>query len=239
MTRLLHGSLWIVVMLAASLAPAVLQAQELRQSLPALSAGETLRFRLLWPSGIGLGEAVMIATAGQNDLHFEMTIEADLPVRKISGSVTASATREGLCSLKYHRKMKEGAKTSEETIEFDQQNHQARRMLGGQSSTPPIPPCARDPLTFLYYYRNQLASGAPADTASFFLGAERSLEVKPAGNESVAVGGRERAASKFLVTYHNPSSAKTFELWFTSDARREPLLVRLPSPLAIFSAELE
>ncbi|MBI2817103.1 MAG: DUF3108 domain-containing protein [Acidobacteria bacterium] len=228
-----------VALLIGSLAAPLLRAQELPKSLPALSSGETLRFRLLWPSGIALGEAVISSTAGQNELHFEMRIEADLPVRRISGSVTASATRDGLCSLKYHRKMIEGPKTSEEKIDFDQKNHQAIRMLGGQTTTVPIAACARDPLTFLYYYRNQLAAGSTADTASFFLGSERSLEVKPAGTETVTVSGRERQAEKFLVTYHSRNSAKTFELWFSSDSRREPVLVRLPSPLAVFSAELE
>lgn len=239
MTRRFRNLFVSVGMLAGLFAVPVLRAQELQKRLPALSSGETLRFRLLWPSGIAFGEATMTAAAGQNDLHFEMRIEADLPIRRISGSVTSSATRDGLCSTQYHRKMIEGTKTSEENIDFDQKSHQARRMLGGQSATVPIPACARDPLTFLYYYRNQLAAGSPIDSGSFFLGFERTIEVKPAATETVAVSGRERPAEKFLVTYHTPSTTRTFELWFSSDSRREPVLIRLPSPLAIFSAELE
>lgn len=216
-----------------------LPAQEARPALAALVSGETLKLRLLWPSGVTLGEAVMSATAGQNDLHFEMTVEADLPIHNISGSFTSIATREGLCSIQYHRKMNEGPKVSEESIDFDQKAHQARRTLGGQTATLPIPQCARDPLTFLYYYRNQLATGSPADLSTFFLGPERSLEVKPAGTEKVSAGGRERSAGKYLVTYHGPNSARTFDLWFSADGAREPVLIRLPSSLAIFSAELE
>ena len=215
------------------------RAQESSKALPALASGETLKFKLLWPSGVAMGEAIMTAAAGQNDLHFEMKIEAKLPVYNIAGSFTSSASREGLCSIQYHRKMTEGAKVSEESIDFDQKNHQARRILDGQAASLPIPQCARDPLTFLYYYRNQVAAGIPADIGTFFLGPERSIEIKPARQENISVKGSQRSAGKYLVTYRVRNSAKTFELWISSDARREPVMVRLPSSLAIFSAELE
>jgi len=228
-----------MAMILLGIAPRQLPAQKMQNSLPALASGETLKFKLSWPSGVSLGEAAMTVTAGQKDLHFAMTIDAELPVYNLSGSVSSVATRQGLCSIEYRRKIKEGAKTSEESIDFDQQTHQARRTLNGITASFPTPECARDPMTYLYYFRNQLAAGGQADPSTFFLGPERSIEVKPGGTESVPIQGTKRMAGRFSVTYQGTSSARTFEMWISADARREPVMVKLPSPLAIFTAELE
>jgi hypothetical protein len=207
--------------------------------LPGFASGETLRYKLFWPGGFSLGEAVLAITPSEKELRFELTVEADLPTHNIVDSFTSVATRETLCSSKFQRKSREGAKASEESVEFDQKAHQARRTRGGQTAAFPIPECARDPLTFLYYFRSQIAAGAPINSATFYVGSGYGLEIRPAGAETVRVGGRERQAEKYFVTYRGPNSEKTFELWISTDSRRELVLFRVPFPLAVFSAELQ
>ena len=75
-------------------------------------------------------------------------------------------------------------------MEFDQKSHLARRTAGGNTTSVTIPDCARDPLVFLYYFRNQLAKGSPIDTATFFSGPGRSLEILSAGKDNVTFAGK-------------------------------------------------
>jgi len=218
-------------------------AAEPERALPAQQvaapAPESLKFRLLWPSGLALGEGVLASSMPSGQVRLTFTVEVELPTFRLSASFTSVATQTDLCSLQYHRNATEGAKVVEESIEFDQTSHQAHRTFGGETSALSIPNCARDPLVFLYYFRRQLAAGKPADVSTFFAGTGSSLEIKPAGTETVSVGGVKRNAEKFLVTYRRPRRETTFELWTAADAARTPLLIRLPSSLATFSAELE
>jgi len=208
-------------------------------ALQGFAAGETLRYKLLWPSGVGLGEALLAVSPADKGVRFELSVEADLPIHNITDSLTSLATSEGLCSLESQKKTQEGAKKSSESIEFDQKAHQARRTSGGQTASFPIPDCARDPLTFLYYFRSQLSAGGPVNLHTFYSSPGHSLEVKAVGPETVSAGGRRRLADRYSVTYHRPNSATTFEVWFSEDSRREPVLIRLPTSLAVFSAELQ
>jgi hypothetical protein len=225
-----------ILLTARGPAPSALQAS---QGASLFAGGETLRFRLLWPSGVGLGEAVLTVSAGQSQLHLDMTVDADLPIQKISGKFSSVATPNGLCSIQYHRKMIEGSKTSEETIEFDQKAHQAKRTVNGQTATLPVSECAKDPLAFLYYFRSELAKRRTAQISSLVLAPDKSLEISSGTTETITAGGRQRKAQKFSAAIRYPYSTKSFEVWFSTDGRWEPLMVRLPSPLAVFSAEIE
>ena len=219
---------------------AVLAAQGSQSPSLDFGGGETLKLKLLWPSGVSLGEAVFVsAPTEKNKLRFELTVEADLPGHDIVESYTSLAARDTLCSLQFQKKGKEGARTSEETLEFDQSAHQVSKTSGGKTTVLPAPGCARDPLTFFYYFRKQLAAGNPVNQATFYPAPGYGLDLKPSGVQTISAGGRQRRAEKYLVTYSGPNSSKTFELWVSAEARREPLLVRLPFPLAIFSAELQ
>ena len=203
------------------------------------NGGETLRLKLSWPSGVGLGEAVLTASDMQGQLHLDMTVDADLPIYNISGKFSSVATADGFCSIQYHKKMTEGSKVSEESIDFDQKAHEAKRTVNGHTSTISVSECAKDPLTFLYYFRSELAKRKTAQTASLVLAPERSLEITGGSTETITAAGRQHKAQKFSASIRYPYTSKTFDVWFSADGHWEPLLVRLPSPLAVFSAEME
>ena len=236
-----------VVLCAAAVCPAILltargpspSAPQASQNASLFGGGETLRFKLLWPSGVGLGEAVLTVSTAQSQLHLDMTVEADLPIRNISGKFSSVATADGLCSIQYHRKMIEGSKTSEESIEFDQKARQAKRTVNGQTATLSVSECARDPLAFLYYFRSELAQHRTAQVNSIVMAPDKHLEISGGATETITAGGRQRKAQKISAAIRYPYTSKSFEVWFSTDGHWEPLMVRLPSPLAVFSAEIE
>jgi len=206
---------------------------------PPFESGERLVYRLLWPSGIPLGEAVFEVSRQDKELHFDLTLDARLPQYSVRYHFSSVATQEGLCSLRYQQTMKDGPRTAEETIEFDQAAHQAKRTGGRQPGSVEIPACARDPLTFIYYTRSRLAAGQPAESGSVHLGRNVTVQLAVSGAETVSVIGTPRATEKLQVSIPRGNSQRTLEVWFAPDAMRTPLRIAVPTTLAEFRAELE
>ena len=201
--------------------------------------GERLVYRLLWPSGILLGEAVFEVTPQGDELHFEATLEARLPQYRFNSTFSAVAAREGLCSLQFHQKIEEGKETSEESMEFDQKAHRVRRIQGRNTTTATIPECARDPLTFLYYLRSRAAQGQAVESSRIHYGKEIALELDQDGTGTVAVGGVQKPGEKLEVRFPARNGERTVEVWFSSDPARTPFLFTVPTTLADFRAELD
>lgn len=205
-----------------------------------LISGEKLTYRLLWPSGVSLGEAFLEASPAGAETHFQMTVEINLPQYPLRHTSSSVAAGEGLCSLRFRQETAGGGKKwAEESIEFDQAAHQAHWTRNGQTTTASIAECAQDPLTFIYFFRSRLAEGKPLDLQTLYRGGNFNVNVKKAGIETVAVRGQPRQTEKFVVTYPGPDQEMTFELWIATDAERLPVRLRVPSPLAVFTAELE
>ncbi len=201
--------------------------------------GERLVYRLLWPSGLPLGEAVFEVTPQGNELHFRASVEASLPQNRFNSTFSAVAAREKLCSLQFHQKLEEGSQSSEEALEFDQAAHRVRRIRGRDATTAPIPECARDPLTFLYYARSRLAAGEPVEPGSLHYGRESPAQLAPGRAGTVEVGGAPRPGEKFTLRFAARNRDRTLEIWFAPDATRIPLRFTIPTSLADFKAELE
>ena len=202
-------------------------------------SGERLVYRLLWPSGIPLGEAVFEVSSQGDDLHFQATIEARLPQYRFNSTFSAVAARKGLCSLQFHQKIEEGKETSEESLEFDQTAHRVRRIQGRNTTTATIPECARDPLTFLYYLRSRTAAGQSVESSRIHFGKEIALQLDQDGPGMVGVGGVQKQGEKFEVRFPARNGERTVEIWFSSDPARTPIQFTVPTTLVDFKAELE
>jgi hypothetical protein len=202
-------------------------------------SGERLVYQLLWPSGLPLGEAVLEVSSQGADLHFQLSVEARLPQYRFSGTFSSVAKREGLCSLQFHQKIEEGRRTSEESMEFDQTTHHVQHIRSRGTTTDPIPECARDPLTFLYYVRTLAAAGKAADPGSMHYAKGVAIQLAPGGPGSVDVGGAPRKGEKLAVHFPTRRGQRTLEVWLASDAVRTPLHFTVPTSLAEFKAELE
>ncbi|MBI3894572.1 MAG: DUF3108 domain-containing protein [Acidobacteria bacterium] len=227
---------WVILLGASSGDPVARAAP----SFSPLTSGERLTYRLLWPSGLNLGEAILEASPSATETHFQMTVEISLPQYVLRHSSSSVAAGEGLCSLQFREDVDDGTKKWwEETIEFDQVAHEAHRTRNGQTTTDSIPECAQDPITFLYYFRSRLAEGKPSDSGTLYRGGSFTVRVRAAGSETVPFRGQQRPTEKFVVTYPSQNQEMTFELWLSTDAERLPLRMRVPSPLAVFTAELQ
>ena len=233
--RVILGLGWAVL----SAAPGVPAAGAAPAFRP-LTNGEKLTYKLIWPSGVSLGEAVMEASPSGAETHFQVTVEINLPQYALRHSSSSVAAGEALCSLRFHQETGEGAKKWwEESVEFDQAAHEVHRTRDGQSTTASIAACAQDPLTFIYYFRSRLAEGKPPDSGTLYRGENFNVRVRKAGTETVAFRGQQRTAEKYVVTFPSQNQEMTIELWISTDAERVPVRIRVPSPLAVFTAELE
>ena len=217
----------------------LVQAQQAEVRLAPSLLGEKLVYRLLWPSGVILGEAVFQVASSGEQVQFRLDVEAQVPQYNLRDSFRSTATRVGLCSLQFRQEIKEGTRVWEETIEFDQQNRQARRTRGGQTFIATVPVCAREPLVFLYIIRSQLIEGKLPASGVVHLAADYDVRIEAAGTERVTFRGQSRDAEKYSVTYSSPNREKTFTVWFSTDSARLPLQVRIPFPIGELSAVLE
>jgi hypothetical protein len=198
-------------------------------------------YKLLWPSGLTLGEAVLEASTAGNEVRLSATVDAALPQRNVSYVFSSVATGE-LCSLRFRQRIQEGRRSWEETFEFDQQKHEVRRSGPGQSSAVSVPPCARDPLALLYHFRQQLALQPASGTVppgTFHLGADFSVRYDTGKPETVPLGTKAWQGDRFVVTYSGLNGRNSFEVWIRPDLSRAPVAVRMQFPLATFAAELQ
>jgi hypothetical protein len=179
------------------------------------------------------------ASPSGDNVRLEATVEAELPFKRVRYSFSSVAAQKGLCSLQFRQTVAEGDRSWEESVDFDQASHQAQWTRNHQTTTVSIPECARDPLTYLYYFRGELASGRVPAWRTLAPGTHFDMDVEPRGPETATVAGQKRLAEKYLLTFSTRKGDVAIELWVGKDSARQPLLVRMPFPVAVFSAELQ
>jgi len=205
---------------------------------------ESLRYAINWPSGLSVGEVTMrsdftsAAEKGAGHWGFETNIDAAFPGFTVRDHVQSMATSE-LCSTQLDKSSVHGARSSEEHIAFDLANHTATREIrGGGRSEVQVPACAHDPLAFLAFVRKELAQGRLAPQQSVVFGAIYQLRLTFKGAESIRVGEEPVEVDHLSVASKGPASDLIFDMFFSRDAARTPVLAKIPSPLGTFSVEL-
>lgn len=233
---------WLGVIPLLLVLPGKLGAQAAPASWPPLAKGERLVYKLLWPSGLPLGEAVLNASRAGQEVRFSLTVDADLPQHHASYSFSSTATDE-LCSRRFRQRSQEGRRSWEESVEFDQERHEARYTRGAQVSTVSVPECARDPLTLLYFFRRQIAfqevpRGQPHQGV-FTLGADFSVNFEVGAAEPVQKKSPAWEGDRYLISYVGPAGRNSFEVWIRPDLSRQPVAIQVTFPLATYTAELQ
>ncbi len=201
--------------------------------------GERLRYQVVWPSGLSLGEAEFTVRAGQPGWEFSAELSASLPTFSVRDNYSSVAD-VGLCSQELIKNFSHGKRKGRESVVFDQQKNRATRTTlgGGGESEIDIPPCARDGLAYLYFLRQSLADGRipPPDDVNF--GGQYMVSVTYAETKKIEVGGAFVDSDLILVDLTGPSSQHSVEVFFSKDASRRPLLFRIPFDLGVFSLRL-
>ncbi|OFV99482.1 MAG: hypothetical protein A3F68_09210 [Acidobacteria bacterium RIFCSPLOWO2_12_FULL_54_10] len=213
-------------------------AQTTDQTFRPLTQGEKLTFLLSWPGGNALGEASLDASTAGDEIHFQVRAEASLPSYALRDSFSSVANRE-LCSVSFHQQLREGKNVGENSIDYANLASEPKNAARSTSATKTNTGCARDPMSFLYYFRSKLAAGQAIESGFIDLNNQVAVSIRAAGNENLSYRGQQRPTQKFLVTYSSSGEDTRIEVWFSEDAERLPLRVRVPFPLAVFTAELQ
>jgi hypothetical protein len=149
----------------------------------------------------------------------------------------ATATGD-LCAVSFEKEFTHGPRKSHERLEFSPAGIARRETVGGGRSEVPISPCARDPLTFLYYARRELGQGRVPARERILFGSPYQARLEYSGARTITISGRTWETDRVVATTKGPASEVTVEMFFARDAARTPLLIRVPLALGVFSMEL-
>jgi len=206
-------------------------------------SGETLHYVISWPSGLSLGEATLTTGHRHDEIDsWESTfdIDASVPGFAIRDRYHSKASGQDVCASVLDKTVSRGARKSEETVTFDQDQHRVTRETRGENgrSGYSVPPCARDALSFLQFVRNQLAGGRLAPQQPVVLGGAYNVRLETSGTESVKSLDKTVQADRIQATIKGAASSFTVQILFARDAARTPVLIRIPLALGTFTAEL-
>ena len=205
---------------------------------------ESLHYNINWQSGLSLGEAGMSAHKSEKGWEFETTINAGVPGFAIADRIH-SLTTAGLCSEELDRDFSHAGKKTREKTTFDEKAGSAERITlvpdGGAmpgKSTFSIPSCARDALAFLYYARMELGQGRVTPPQQVWFGSGYSVKTDYTGSQTITVANKATVTDHVVVAVRGPKSDFTFEVFYSRDAARTPIQIRIPLALGTFTAEL-
>ncbi|MCX6630604.1 MAG: DUF3108 domain-containing protein [Candidatus Solibacter sp.] len=204
---------------------------------------ETLRYRVVWPGGRSLGDVTLTAhKADDGGWDFDMSTTVSIPVVPISDRYKASASGADLCSSTLQREISHGTKKVIEKTEFDQKKNQAQRRTlipaGGGKSEFGIPTCGRDALTFQYLARREMGQGRVPPAGKVFFGSGYEVKMVYTGAQDVPVAGKAVVTDHLNVSVKGPASDFSFEIFYSRDAARTPLLIKIPLSIGTVSLEL-
>jgi hypothetical protein len=202
-------------------------------------SGETLRYDIVWPSGLRLGEARFTANSNQAGWTFAADLTANLPVLAIEDKFE-SKTDFSLCSASFKKIVSHGKRTQNEEVAFNQQENRAlrRNLANGTTQELVVPPCARDALTYLYSLRKDLAQNRVPPPDDFNFGTQLQISVSYVETRAIEAGGKTQQADRLLVDVTGGEDPVNIELFLAQDTARTPLLIRVPFELGTFSLKL-
>lgn len=205
---------------------------------------ERLEFSINWPSGLSLGEASLEtkpvpAPGGGEAQEFRLRIQAALPGFEVADTYLSLATSE-FCSLEFEKDFRHGKKAGKERMVFDQTTGAAVResLGGGGKSELVIPSCAKDALSFLQFFRKEMAAGRVPRPQTIYFGGPYQIRLEYGGRQRVAIGEERMEADRINVSVKGPASDHAFQVYLAVEPERRPLLIRVPLPQGPFTMEL-
>ena len=199
---------------------------------------EVLRYQLNWPGGVPLGEAQLKTIPVDGQWKLELTLDASMPAFQVIDRFNSSVN-EKFCSLEFSRDTLHGAKKSKETTTFDlAATNASRKTEGGGTKDFSTAACPHDALGFLFFARQELIKGRVPAAQTIYYGGPYDLQFEMLGSQALSIGGAQTQADRFRVSFKGPVANSTFEVFFSKNAARTPLLIKVPFSLGTFSMEL-
>jgi Protein of unknown function (DUF3108) len=226
---------------AESKSAAVAKVQPAEKNEPQPSS-EVLNYTIAWPTGLSLGEAKLRTTRRTTPdgprVETEFHLDASVPGFPVLEDHHSVADGE-FCSMDFTKQYTHGRHKADETMSFDQSARKAtRETKGGGKSELNTPPCAKDALSYIGYIRRELGAGRLPPHQSVYYGAAYDVKVEFTGTTAIKLGEASVDADRIVVSMKGPTTEISFEVYFSKDATRAPVLVRVPLALATFSMEL-
>ena len=190
------------------------------------AAGEDLVYAVTWPSGLSVGGARFRARPKGDGWRFEMTLEANVHEFAVDDAFV-SETDAGLCSSKFEKHVRHGAKRAHEALRFADGTVERTNLdpvRPGPPGTAPVRACARDALAAVYYLRQDLAAGRLPAPGTVHFGAAYNLRLAYEQTRWLPWDEGRRRADLIRVKVRGPASRLEFLAYFGRDAARTPLL---------------
>ena len=208
-------------------------------SVVPFASGERLRYEIVWPSGLRLGDAEFLANSNQAGWAFSADISANLPAIVVQDKYQSS-TDFSLCSTRFAKQVTHGRRNQNEEVEFDQSANTALRKNLADSTTQDlvVPPCVRDALAYLYYLRQDLSHGRVPPPDDFNFGPQMQVSVSYVETRKIESRGVMQDADRLLIYVTGGEKPINIEVFLAKDEARTPLLLRAPFELGTFSLRL-
>lgn len=205
--------------------------------------GESLTYTINWPSGLSLGDVTLTAQPppdqSNGNWNLSLTIDASVPGYAVRDEYKSIASAD-LCSVEFDKTFAHGQRRNQETLKFDQSAHTVKRETSnGGTSEISVGACARDPLAFIQFLRHELAEGRLPPQQPVIYGAPYQVRVQYTGKQMVSFGEQKVEADRIVAAIKGPSSDLNVEMFFSRDAARTPLVIKIPVALGTFSVELQ
>ncbi len=201
---------------------------------------EDLNYSVNWPSGLNLGDAHLHAKHSGNDWNFALSIDAGVPGYSVKDSYKSSAVPD-FCSVSFERDTLHGSHVTKERETIDRDRSLATRTTllkeGGKSDVP-VPMCAKDALTYLFYTRRELGQGRVPGAQKILMGGLYEIRMDYVGPEMISIDGKQVQSDKLVCTVKTAASQYKFDTWYARDPARTLLRVTAPLAMGSFSMEL-
>ena len=209
--------------------------------LAGTARGETLEYKIIWPSGASLGTARLELTGAQMKpmapLTARMMLDASFPGVPVTGEFHSTMDGKG-CTQRFEKRFTLALRKSDEVVTVSGGRASRKTGAGGGESAMAVPACAHDALAFLQFVRRELKAGRVPAGGKLLFGAQYDVTVKKAGPDMVAIGGGKVDAERFIFHVKGPASESEFEILFSQDMARTPLEVRVDMAVGKFRLEL-
>ncbi len=208
-----------------------------------LRVGEKLKFEIRW-LGLVAGEATLwvkeiVNYEGREAYHIVSTVTSNKYISKIyqvKDEVHTYIDCENLHSLRFEKHLREGTYKCDEVMEYDQESHIGIHKSSGRIRAMTISPNAQDALSCLYSYRvADIEIGKPtfisvnADEKNWNLEVNAvEMQMVNVANQGIFDAFLVEPLAKFKGIFLRKGK---LWIWFSSDARRLPLVVKTKIPI--------
>ncbi|MBI1822066.1 MAG: DUF3108 domain-containing protein [Nitrospirae bacterium] len=204
----------------------------------AIQSGERLEFSINW-MGINAGKAILevgktIEVGSSKAFHITSTATSNNFISRffpVEDRIETFMDVDNLVPLKFKAHQREGRRTKDREVIYDQVNHKVSQVEEGKEETFDIAPGAQDALSALYFFRT-LAFPLPGESAFIKVyegGKNWDLEIKVLEKETIdtPIGSFNTIKTIIMARFEGVFLNKgDITVWFTDDHRHVPVQMK-------------